>query len=68
MKLGDIARLIDVTPRPCWRKQRWKSQGAAEAHLRALVKMPFAKDVDRLSTYECKACNSWHVGRRSVVR
>jgi hypothetical protein len=63
MRLGEIARLIGVVPNRCWRKQRWPSEGAAKAHLRALLRAPFVKDAARLNVYLCSHCGWYHVGR-----
>lgn len=62
MKLGEVARLIGVSPNRCWRKQRWRSQGAADAHLRALRKAPWCKDGAQLNVYLCPWCQWYHVG------
>lgn len=65
MKLGDVARLQGVKLPRCWKKQKWKSEGAAKAHLRALLRNPGVQNVDRLNVYQCQACGGWwHVGRR----
>jgi hypothetical protein len=64
MKLGEIARLDGVFLPRCWRKQKWRSEGAAQAHLRALKRSSGVKDEDRLNTYPCPYCKWWHVGRR----
>lgn len=63
MKLGDIARLVDVTPTRCWRKQRWRSKGAAEAQLRSLLRSAKVKNEERLNAYRCPWCRWYHVGR-----
>lgn len=51
-------------------KQRHRSKGAAEAHLRALLKRDDISASDKLllNTYICvgkgnRACGDWHVGR-----
>jgi hypothetical protein len=62
MRLGDVARLQGVTLAPCWRKQKNKSQGAAEAQLRALVRASYVKGAEELRTYLCRDCQTWHVG------
>lgn len=66
MKLGDVARLIGVTPNRCWRKQRWRSDGAAQAHLRALRRAVYVKDEIHLHVYLCPYCQWYHVGRGGV--
>lgn len=60
----------------CFKKGH-KSRGAAEAHMRALLKIqdinPDAKEVEKLNVYYCIArrCreNPWHVGhaRKAVA-
>jgi hypothetical protein len=62
MKLGEVARLIGVTPSPCWRKQRWKSEGAANAHLRALRKAEYVRGEEQLNVFFCRHCKWYHVG------
>lgn len=62
-RLGDISDELRRRSRPCWRKRRHESLGAAEAHLRALLKRPFAKDTDRLNAYHCPHCHGYHIGR-----
>jgi len=63
MKLGELARLVGMRLDPCWRKQRYKSQGAANAHLRALLKSPVVQDAPQLNAYKCRHCGWYHVGR-----
>jgi len=63
MRLGDVVRLIGVTPSRCWRKQKWRSEGAAKAHLRSLLRAPFVKDAEHLGVYLCPHCGWYHVGR-----
>jgi hypothetical protein len=62
MRLGEVARLIGLRPSYCWRKQQWKSEGAAKAHLRALLRSPGGRDKDRLVVYQCGVCQWYHVG------
>jgi hypothetical protein len=65
VKLGDIARLHGLMRPPCWKKRKWKSEGAARAHLRALLRFPGVHNADRLNVYQCVHCGGWwHVGRR----
>lgn len=63
MKLGDIARFEGVKPEPCWRKVKYRSEGAANAHLRSLRRSGGVKGEDRLNSYRCR-CGSWHVGHK----
>ena len=65
MKLGEVARLIGVTPRWCWRKQKWRSKGAAKAHLRALLRSEGVEDAKQLNTFPCPLCGWYHVGHSS---
>lgn len=53
--------------RPCWRKVRHASRGAADAHRRALSRLPVAYNVDLLESYCCRRCGGWHVGHRIGV-
>lgn len=46
----------------CAHKQRHQSQGAADAHLRALVRR-FGVQVSELQPYACNVCGGWHLGR-----
>lgn len=62
MKIGDTARLINVAPNKCWRKQRWKSEGAAKAQLRSILKSAQVVDGHQLTAYLCRHCQFWHVG------
>jgi hypothetical protein len=45
----------------CGLKKQHKSRGAAEAHIRGLVKAGRAKAGD-LNSYACLYCGTWHVG------
>lgn len=60
--LGIQARQALSAPR-CWRKQRHASQGAADAHLRALKRAENVRDTELLNAYPCQDCGAWHVGR-----
>lgn len=62
--LGDVARELGVVRRPCWKKQRWLSLGAAEAQLRSLLRQTWVKEPDRLNAYPCCYCKGFHIGRR----
>ena len=64
MKLGDFARLQGVTLERCWRKVKYKSEGAAKAHLRSLLRSEGVQDESRLNVYQCSLCRWWHVGHR----
>ena len=64
MKLGDSARLVGMSLNRCWKKQKWKSEGAAKAHLRALLRSSGVYDEDKLATYRCPLCGFWHVGHK----
>jgi len=66
MKLGDVAHLSGIRPNPCWRKHRWRSEGAAQAHLRALLRSPYVQNADQLNVYQCRSCGTWHVGRIAI--
>jgi len=61
-KMGEAQHGNMYVPK-CWRKQSWKSKGAAEAHMRALKRSPGVKHADRLNVYECLQCKRYHVGR-----
>jgi hypothetical protein len=63
MRLGEIARFTRMRLAPCWRKQKWPSEGAAKAHLRSLLRAPFVKDKAHLGVYICPHCRWYHVGR-----
>lgn len=65
MKLGESARLTGMTLDRCWRKQKWRSEGAANAHLRALLRFAKVKNQELLNVYLCPYCSMWHVGRRT---
>jgi heterodisulfide reductase subunit B len=43
----------------CGKKHRHKSKGAAEAHLRSMVKIE--KD-EGITVYPCPYCHFWHIG------
>lgn len=49
--------------RPCWRKRKCRSIGAAEAQLRSLLRRRFVKDAHLLSAYYCPFCGWYHIGR-----
>lgn len=49
--------------RGCAGKRRHKSQGKAEAHVRALKKVE-DPEADRLTTYFCVRCHGYHVGHK----
>lgn len=52
----------DVAARQC-RKVGHKSQGKAEAHLRAMRRRAeTCVDPDALATYRCGRCGLWHTG------
>lgn len=67
MKLGEVARLIGVTPSRCWRKQKYKSKGAADAHLRALRRANYVQGEAQLNSFLCRGCGCYHVGHAGVV-
>lgn len=52
--------------RPCWRKERWASKGAAEAQMRSLLARDKSKDPGRINAYECPYCKQWHVGHKKI--
>lgn len=62
MKLGDIATALRAHGRPCWRKQGYRTQGAAEAQKRSLLRRGLEKDAETINTYQCPHCGEWHVG------
>ncbi len=66
MKLGDLVPELRNRGRPCWRKEKHASKGAAEAHLRSLAKRGKLKDKDTVNVYKCPHCGSWHVGHSSL--
>jgi hypothetical protein len=43
-------------------KHAHPSRGAAEAHMRALLRLDMARDPARLHVYLCGRCFEWHVG------
>lgn len=49
--------------RYCDGKHQHASQGAAEAHIRALKRMPNVKNPELLRAYCCTNCGKWHTGR-----
>ncbi len=54
----------------CVGKHAHKSEGAAQAHIRALVQLGRA-EADNIRAYRCPYCNRWHVGhyaRRSQTQ
>jgi hypothetical protein len=51
--------------RPCWRKQKWATEAAAQAQLRSIVKRGLEKDPERIRVYKCP-CGAWHVGHRPL--
>lgn len=53
--------------RRCWPKEQHASQGAAEAHLRALIKLGKERDASQLRAYHCRHCRQWHVGHLGGV-
>lgn len=65
VKLGDIKAVRDVlapgTGPPC-RKRAYGSAGAADAHIRALVKKEGPETTATLQSYQCRRCAQWHVG------
>jgi hypothetical protein len=63
MKLGEIARLDGLTLPKCWRKQKYKSEGAANAHLRSLGRSAGVQRENELNAFVCPWCKYWHVGR-----
>lgn len=60
------AKMNKIVGRPsCWRKQKHKSEGKANAHIRALHRRAEAEHhVADLSLYpyQCRHCGCWHVG------
>lgn len=64
-KLGDVVPAA-LGRRPCWRKQRWPSEKAAEAQMRSILKRDKSKDPARINTYECPYCGEWHVGHKKI--
>jgi len=53
--------------RSCWPKEQHASQGAAEAHLRALIKLGKERDAEQLRAYKCHHCGKHHVGHLGGV-
>lgn len=49
-------------------KQCHKSKGAADAHLRSLLKLDAPDEPEILSTFICRFCESWHVGHNEMKR
>ena len=64
--IGDLKAVRDAlapgSAPPC-RKEGHRSQGAAESHLRALLKSGKAQSPERLNAYRCRKCGRWHIGR-----
>jgi hypothetical protein len=56
--LSHRARLVAT----CAGKQWHRSEGAAQAHLRALARR-YGVLPSTLQAYRCRACRGWHVGR-----
>lgn len=50
----------------CRGKQKHKSIGLANAHIRALEKI--GKERQNLHTYHCPFCRQYHVGRKHDAR
>lgn len=48
--------------RTCSSKQFHRTQGAAEAHMRALERR-FGHQTESLRVYKCRICGGWHLGR-----
>lgn len=46
-------------------KHEHKSEGAAEAHLRALVRQREI-DLERFRVYFCAEHHAWHIGKRKL--
>jgi hypothetical protein len=53
--------------RKCWPKVQYKSQGAADAHIRALKKAGKEGDAATLRAYRCVHCHAFHVGHLTSV-
>jgi hypothetical protein len=64
-RLGDISEELRRRSRPCWRKQRWPSLGAAQAQLRSLLRSEHVRDTELLNAYLCPHCEGYHIGRHS---
>jgi hypothetical protein len=64
-RIGDAVRLSGVRRWPCWRKERWASEGAAAAQKRSLLRNEKVTEADKvlLNVYRCPHCGRWHVGR-----
>ena len=61
-RLGDLVDPRRIGARPCWRKVRYLSHGAAKAHLRALLRRPDVYGAETLKAYPCRYCAGFHVG------
>ena len=63
---GHFATGLNKIARPCWRKHKWPTKGAAEAQLRSLLARgdDYVEDREALNVYECRFCGDWHVGRK----
>jgi hypothetical protein len=61
--IGDFTTHLPTRPRRPWcdGKQAHKSQGAAEAHIRALARR--GRDVSQFNIYYCATCLKFHLGR-----
>ena len=66
MRIGHLGTDLNTLARPCWRKRKLPSKGAAEAQLRSLLNRDdgFTQDREALNVYQCKFCGGWHVGRK----
>jgi hypothetical protein len=62
-RLGNFDTDLIRLARPCWRKQRHLSYGAAAAQLRSLDRRGFLRPEENARVYFCKFCQSYHVGR-----
>jgi hypothetical protein len=62
-RLHDAAK----AERACWPKEQHRSQGAAEAQVRSLVKRGLEKDLQAIHAYRCPHCDFFHVGHSGAV-
>lgn len=59
------ARKVAKGRQKCWPKEQHRSEGAARAQLRSIVKRGLEKNAARIHVYQCPCCRCWHVGHGS---
>jgi hypothetical protein len=63
-RLGELPGVAErLRARPCWRKVRYRSDGAALAAIRGLAKLDkLQPEKGPVRPYRCDDCAGWHVG------